>query len=452
MLEQGWVRHVRSLAKKQLQTIVDGSITEDNHVVLRRGDQSEIDIGVIKESKPEAIVYVGWDQYNGYDIFTSTDADTWTQSGLDYPAMNTEGTGANTGCWTGDRFLLSAPHNDAKRSVLLQSKGGTSWSTHPDRDTFSDTSEIFSIDATQRGFVVAVGSGFGVTDDGSVAISQDFGQTWSVLPNDPAVYPFSGTPLYGVCVKNEFEWLVKRYTFGVNIVTDIWYTNDGGGNWSPVSIPSEFQPYVQSGLGTGMRYFKSHWWLYGDGSGSGEWDTPLIKSEDLMNWIPVVTVWSGTYQPHQDWLMANLGITHNDHSGKIQVLEYDPRTNTIMATGNSPVTQSIVMFSPDGGDKWIELGHVDQDYFRTTWGFDGIYNWVDEGFIAFLANGALLCLGDSWLVTNGSDGWNRPIAPNMLKIDLDGQNPTAIRLRTELFHDGHTLLSNRDTTEMITDG
>lgn len=297
-MEAPWIQHFRSLSRKQGLDVVDASITSENRFILKKRDGSEIDAGLIEPKSPGSLAVIAYSFWlTDPDIYVSKDGEVWSpatsegryQGGTDYLP--------NSGCWTGDRFLVPIYVYDSDYSCLLQSKEFGLWTLHPDKVTFSRNASgyVYGMDASGTGVVVAVGFYFGADVQGNLVVSYDFGETWTIPPR-PNLPPVTVNEfLTSVTVKNDFEWVVSDgYYF--------WYTQNGGEHWTEIIWPSEFSPNDSN---AGIRWFNGYWWLYGMGSGTDEWDTPLIKSEDLNTWIPVVTPWSGIYDPVNDYLGVN---------------------------------------------------------------------------------------------------------------------------------------------------
>lgn len=301
-MEESWVQRFRNIAKKQRSTLTEASITEDHRLILKRRDQSSIDAGPIKVKLPGSIVTISSDvSITEPDIYVTKDGAVWHAAASEGRYQGGTHSTPDAACWTGDRFMVPVYMYDSY-SNMLQSRDGGTWVFHPDKVTFNPTTNarINGMAASGTGLVVAVGYGFGEDENAVLTVSYDFGETWVVFPTldlDPPMFPYSPPTLAGVCVKNEFEWTI---TDGIYV----WYTFDGGGHWSEVIYPNDFQ--INNSYGSGMKWFNGYWWFYGQTyAGTDEWDTPLIKSIDLVNWFPVVTPWSGTYPPFGTYLEVN---------------------------------------------------------------------------------------------------------------------------------------------------
>jgi hypothetical protein len=96
----------------------------------------------------------------------------------------------------------------------------------------------------------------------------------------------------------------------------------------------------------------------------------------------------------------------------------------------SSTNRTFIMLSDDGGNHWFELGYQYQDYYRTTYGFDGIYNWPNN-WKFYPVLGARFSFG-KWFVVNGYNGAffygtsdhsadNGPNLPSILRISPSGR-------------------------------
>lgn len=432
-MESSLTQRFRNLAKKQARSVVDAIIDDNHHLTLKTAEGNVIDAGPIKVKPPGTLAYIGYSIENSEpDLYITKDGRTW--QGATSQGRYSYGTNSyvDAWCWTGDRFLVWVSPSIAI-SNILQSRDGGTWAFHPDDVTFNSSSLTIAMDATGTGLVVAVGDpNFGADGESCVAISRDFGETWEVIPYDTDLYPFSGAYLYGVALKNDKEWCI---TDG----STVWYTYDGGSHWSEVTYPTGWGLNTQ--YSSGIRYFNGCWWFYGyPVSDGGEWDTPLIKSDDLINWTPVITPWSNNYPP----LAPYLGITPVGWSGEISNLVHDPITNTVIANGYSDVTSSVVMMSTDGGEHWFELGPVGYDYFRTDYGWDGIYNWPDDW--SFEYEGGMACGFGWWFVINGYGSSPDYYVPPIVRISTDGRITEAVYPPDQTYTYGYVMLSGGDVT------
>jgi hypothetical protein len=285
------------------------------------------------------------------------------------------------------------------------------------------------MDADGEGLVIATGHYFGPDADSSVAISRDFGETWEVLPNDPTQFPFQGDYVYGVTIKNKWEWVLNKQDTA-------WYTPDGGRHWSVVVKPADF--HLAQTFGSSAIYFNGYWWFYGQGYGADIWDTPIIKSKNLRDWEPVITAWSGTYPQVEEYL----GVPHNSNGGTVLMLEADPITNTMIANGAHPRNASKVMMSTDGGERWFEVGYKTDDNWRTDHGWDGVYKWPAW---TFAAKGGMAFGYGWWFVVNYR---NTPDStkPPMVRISPDGQISEGVYLPEMSARDATIVMAGGDIT------
>ncbi len=207
-MEPSWIRPFRGIAKQQAGDVVDAKIV-NHRMQLKRRDGQVIDAGPIKVKPPGALVHVG--QYpppNEPDIYVTRDGVVWHSGASESRYQDGTGSYVDSACWTGDRFMVPIYVFD-DNSTMLQSRDGGTWSFHPDRETFNPAftnGNIYCMDATGDGLVVLAGYFLGPDHASAVAFSHDFGETWTVL--DSSVTPFAVYGLYGVCVKNDYEWVV----------------------------------------------------------------------------------------------------------------------------------------------------------------------------------------------------------------------------------------------------
>jgi hypothetical protein len=416
-MEENWVQRVRHIAKLQAHGIVDALINPDHHLILKKRNGQEVDAGEIKTRRPGAVVTIAY-QTNPdeeTDVYVTKDGGLWLPASSQGRWQGGTPSAPNSGCWTGDRFMVPIYNYEAGfpidgvepgYSQMLQSFDGGTWAFHPDVITFGAAcrGSINGMDASGDGVVVAIGDNMGPGEDSSMAISRDFGATWEVISTDEARYPFLDLSLYfqpinGVCCKNRFEWVVGNgYTY--------WYTHDGGGRWAPVVFPDAFFS-PSSTYGFALRYFNGFWWMFGSGGGDPT-DTPLLKSPNLVDWESVVTPWSGPslYPPNVD-----------GSSGYIENMEYDPFTNTVLCNGATPTSMSTpLLMSTDGGLHFFEIGFRVDKATAEAGGFDGIYempSW-DIGIGGGMAAGF-----GWWFMANTStpnDLW-----PSIFRISTDGR-------------------------------
>jgi hypothetical protein len=438
-MEESWAQSIRRIAKKDQSAIVDAKIDDQNHLMLKTREQNIVDAGIVKPKKPGRIVYLPT-TFVDYDVVDLVDAHPDIYVSLDgghwHPAVAPKNYGINIGasnpvdggCWTGDRFIVPFYQTNTDRSSLLQSRDGGSWELHPDKVTFPPyfRTQDRSSAATGNGLVVVIGSNFnyyiGVTlhTDGKLAVSYDFGETWKVIPD--ADVPFgSWGSARNICLKNEFEWIVTGNKFDGSRA---WYTYDGGAHWSEITFPIAFwgQSVSNSAWIANPQFFNGYWWFFGRGLGTGEWDTPIIRTKDLLNWEPVITPFSGTYSP----LEAYLGRPHSNDSGDVTNIKYDPHTNTVVAVGKSKVNNSKVILSTDGGEHWLEIGHVADYVFRTDRGWEGIYNWPNSWTIILL--GGIAYAYGWWFISNQTD-FTTNAAP-LFRMSTDGKITEPVILQT----------------------
>jgi hypothetical protein len=106
-MEEPWVQRIRDVLTKEKKSIFDSKISDDHHLMLRSRDGSYIDAGEIKEKQPGSIAYLAYYVYSGEpDIYSSKDGDIWSAAAS--AGRFTYGTSSHldSGCWTGDRFLV----------------------------------------------------------------------------------------------------------------------------------------------------------------------------------------------------------------------------------------------------------------------------------------------------------------------------------------------------------
>lgn len=105
-MESPWAQQIRSLARRHTKAIVDAIINEQNHIVLKRADGIEIDGGFIKAKKAGSVVYYAYTAAPAEpDSYLSKDGEFWMPGAS--VGRFLEGSGlADTGCWTGDRFIV----------------------------------------------------------------------------------------------------------------------------------------------------------------------------------------------------------------------------------------------------------------------------------------------------------------------------------------------------------
>lgn len=412
-MEPAWVPHARRIAKTQAGELVDAKIV-DHRMQLKRTDGQVIDAGPIKVKPPGTIVVPAYyiDEAEP-DVYLSKDGIIWYGGASEGKFHAGTLDRPNSGCYTGDRFLVPYYSYDGYSSVLQSRDGGT-WAFHRDTLMFNNATNgnIYGMAADGKGLVLAVGTFLGEDETASIAISRDFGETWGLVNDDPSIFPFNGSQLFGVCIKSEMEWMV-------NDGYVVWYTRDGGLRWSVVPYPSDFQ--IETTYASGMRYFRGHWWLFGTSYATDEFDTCLIKSEDGFTWVPVVTPWSGTYPPVD---ILN-GYPHAGSSGYIENMEYDESSNTVMCNGYSPMTDSYIMMSTDGGDNWFEVGpNTSRAVDAVAAGYKGVYNWplldgYDSAAWDFGADGGIAYGYGWWFIVNPGatvdENW-----PAIIRISLDG--------------------------------
>lgn len=438
-MESAWMRNVRSIIRKQTQSIVDGTIV-DHRLLLKRRDGSEVDAGPIKVKPPGSIVLVAYSNYppgEEPDLYTTRDGAIWSPGTSEARYQGGTYEHPNSACWTGDRFLVPIYTYD-DYSPLLQSRDGGTWAFHPDKTNFQNNG-IYGMDATGTGLVVISGEDLGYPPVSSLIISRDFGETWNILPMDSDLYDIWNSVhpwLDSVVLKNDFEWVVIQ-----NSVSDIiprghfFYTGDAGGHWTEFEYPLDMWP--STNIAAGLRYFNGYWWMYGEGHGTDEWDTPLIKSADLQTWIPVVTPWSGTYFP-----AAYLGGP-DDLSGTILNLECDPLTNTMIASGHSQYNDSKIMMSDDGGSHWFEVGYLNDDDFRIDHDFDGIYKWPIDWYFD---EGGGLAYGYGWWFAVNAAQTPSSTDPPMIRISPSGQISEPVFVAQQQAMDAYILISGGDVT------
>lgn len=429
-MEENWIQRVRNIAKQQAANIVDAEIV-NHRMQLKRRDGQVIDAGPIKVKPPGALIVsrFDWsaDENVQPDLFVSKDGAIWHEASSQGRYQGGPDNRFNEGCWTGDRFLLPYYVYSFGFSSVQQSRDGGTWNFHPDKKTFNNATNgnIHGMDALGTGLVLVVGRYLGEDETAPIVMSRDFGETFELVHDDPSIFPFDDA--YGVTIKSDYEWIVCEVG-GV-----IWYTRDGGLRWSEVMYPEDFQ--LENYYASGMRYFNGYWWLFGSGTTEGDWDTVLIKSEDLFTWVPVVTPWSGIYPLLEDLIP---GPAPYGKSGYIENMEYDPSTNTIICTGSSPVTDSLIMMSTDGGIRWFEVGG------RTSYsedaidaGYEGIYNWPVEtdpyssiDYLAWSFDSPLsggLAYGYGWWFVSTCRSPD-DITPMMLRISPSGRITEIVQL------------------------
>ncbi len=425
-MEENWIQRVRHIAKLQAHGVVDAIINDGHHLILKRRNGQELDAGEIKTRRPGAVVTVAYqtdsESYDAEpDIYATRDGGLWLPASSQGRWQGGTQSRPNCGCWTGDRFLVpgynytaSEPDfegNVAGYSQILQSFDGGNWAFHPDVLNFSAFARgtINGIAASGEGVVLVVGTGgFGLEGDGIMAVSRDFGDTFEVYPEDVDRFPFMApefNSLHGACCKNNIEWVVGD---GYNL----WYTFDGGGRWGHVVFPNEFF-YLEPDYGFPVRYFNGYWWIYGNGGGPGDEDTPLYKSENLVDWIPVVTPWSGTYPQLEPYR----GYPHDSDSGYILNMEYDPFTNTVLCNGyNATSWDAYILMSTDGGLNFFEISFKDAKAEAEGANWDGYY---DMPYWSIDSGGGMAWGFGWWYLSNPRipDDLNAPI----LRISSDGR-------------------------------
>lgn len=430
-MEEGWAQQIRALSRIQKEGLVDAKITDDHRLSLRRRDGQEIDAGPIKVKPPGAVVALGNSVFpTEPDVYGSLNGILWTPGAS--PGRFHGGTNVsfvNCGCWTGDRFLVPwYVYSDGSVSSIIQSRDGGTWTFHPDNETFNNATNgnIFGMDADEKtGTVVVVGQHFGASGTGIMAVSHDFGDTWEVFDSLDLDPPLGALDhLCNVCVKNQYEWIISTPDYG-----GFWYTYDGGVHWNEVVYPvGDFVPGGYTG--SGMRFFRGYWWLFGQGyghAGDSTFDTPLIRSKDLKDWEPVITPWSGIdYPPRLAQLTASYAPDpppDYGNSGIIENLEYDPVTNTVIANGFTQystvdVNGNMILISDDGGEHFFEVGYSVEDYLRTDYGWDGVYNWPLNLQVA--AGGGMAFAYGWWFVSNFEEVPDGGY-PSLIRISPDGQ-------------------------------
>lgn len=424
-MENSWVQKIRKIANKQAHSIVDAKII-NHEMMLRRRNGQQVSAGPIKVKPPGSLITPAYDYYGvdsidpgEPDIYVSKDGAIWHPAASEGKFQGGTLNRPNSACWTGDRFMVPIYSYDGFSSVIQSRDGGT-WSFHRDKKMFNNATNgnIWGMAALGTGIVLAVGINLGEDETASIAISRDFGETWGLVNDDPSVFPFDGVLLYGVTIKSEYEWVVSDSS------GTVWYTRDGGLRWSEVDYPDDFQ--LENFYASGIRYFRGHWWFFGRGDGTTEWDTCLIKSEDLFTWIPVVTPFSGTYPPLEIYYG---GGSHDGWSGYIENMEYDESTNSVICNGSSPTTNSGFIMSTDGGDTWFEIGFgpdLEDEAALDAAGWDIVYSMPTVEFEDVVSTG--------WYVNTGGGlaygyGWwfyanflyPDAINPMMIRFSPDGR-------------------------------
>lgn len=424
-MEESWIQRFRNVAKQQAASIIDAKIV-GHRMELKRLDGQVIDAGPIKVKPAGTLVYLAnYPDATEPDIYVTKDGAIWVGGASQARFQDGTSMYPNGACWTGDRFMVPLYVFD-DYSTMLQSKDGGTWAFHPDREMFNifTNGSIYGMDASGTGVVVLVGASLGAGHDDVIAVSHDFGDTWTVLDN--SILPF-GSGLQSVCVKNEFEWVVHDGFYA-------WYTFDGGGRWGQIVYPTEL---TLSAYGSAVKYFNGYWWFYGQGTAETDWNTPLIKSADLVNWTPVIVPWSGNYPP----LVAYNPFAPDEPSGEIRVLEYDHLTNTVMANGNNPTNRSVVLMSDNGGDHWFEIGYLEDDHWRTDNGWDGVYKW--NGY-DFFEGGGIAYAYDWWFMVDGQPPGGSD--PPMIRISPSGQTTEPVYPAHLVNMSGVILLAGGDIT------
>lgn len=421
-MEENWIQRVRNIAKQQAANIVDAEIV-NHRMQLKRRDGQVIDAGPIKVKPPGALISPMYESDamvmgDEPDLYVSKDGAVWVPASSEGRYQGGTLNRPNSGCWTGDRFMVPIYGYDGFSSVIQSRDGGT-WNFHRDKKMFNNATNgnIYGMDALGTGLVLAVGINLGEDETASIAISRDFGETWGLVQDDPAAFPFDGVLLYGVTIKSEYEWVVSAGD------ETVWYTRDGGLRWSEVVYPEDFQ--LENYYASGIRYFRGHWWFFGTGWGVDEWDTCLIKSEDLFTWIPVVTPFSGTYPPYEVFFEE----PHSNSSGYIENMEYDPSTNTVICVGSPTATASQFMMSTDGGDHWFEIGFgpgLTQDEEAVLAGWEIVFSMPTVEYLGSFSTGwsldnyGGLAYGYGWWFyanPRSPDG----IDPTMVRFSPDGR-------------------------------